>query len=202
MNIIKKDRAINSSCGNNMVQKITTLPITVIIGLGNPGRQYYYTRHSIGFRVVDELARKHGGIWKNKKEMQIAEVLINGKRIRLIKPETFMNDSGKVIPFLQKQGIKPENILVVHDELEKPFSTLAFKIGGSHRGHNGLRSIIGVCGPDFARLRFGIGRPESRNEVGDYVLQNFAQDSEEVEQGIGQAVTMIEELWKESGKVI
>ena len=190
-----------------MIKEITSLPITVIIGLGNPGQRYYYTRHSIGFRIVDELARKYGGVWKNKKEMEIAEVLIDGKRIRLIKPEMFMNDSGKVIPFLQKRGVKSENILVVHDELEKPFGTLAFKIGGSHRGHNGLRSIIAVCGPDFARLRFGIGRPESRDEVGDYVLQNFAQDSEAVEQGIDQAVTMIEQslieqLFKKSEKVV
>ena len=190
-----------------MIKKITLLPITVIIGLGNPGKQYYYTRHSIGFRVVDELARKYDGIWKSKKEMEIAEVVIHGKKIMLVKPETFMNDSGKVIPFLRKQGINPENILVVHDELEKPFGTLAFKIGGSHRGHNGLRSIIAVCGPDFARLRFGIGRPESRDEVGDYVLQNFAQNPEAVEQGIDQAVTMIEQslieqLFKKSEKVV
>jgi len=177
----------------NVIKKITSLPITVIIGLGNPGQQYYYTRHSIGFRVVDELARKYGGVWQSKKEMERAEVVIHGKKIALVKPETFMNDSGKVIPFLQKQGVKPENILVVHDELEKPFSVLAFKIGGSHRGHNGLRSIIAVCGPDFARFRFGIGRPESKDEVGDYVLQNFTQDSKAVEQGIGQAVTMIEQ---------
>jgi len=156
-------------------------------------KKYYYTRHSIGFRVVDELARKHDGVWESKKNMEIAKIVIHGKKIMLVKPETFMNDSGNVIPFLQKQGIKPENILVVHDELEKPFSALAFKIGGSHRGHNGLRSIIAVCGPDFARLRFGLGRPESKNDVGSYVLQNFAQDPKAVEQGIGQAVTMIEQ---------
>ena len=177
----------------NVIKKITILPIAVIIGLGNSGQRYYYTRHSIGFRVVDELAKKYGGVWESKKEMEIAKIVIHKKKIMLVKPETFMNDSGKVIPFLHKQGVKPENILVVHDELEKPFSTFAFKVGGSHRGHNGLRSIIAVCGPDFTRLRFGIGRPESRDEVGNYVLQDFTQDSKAVEQGIGQAVTMIEQ---------
>ncbi len=179
-----------------MIQKITVLPINVIIGLGNPGQQYYYNRHNIGFRIVDELARKHGGIWKSKKNMEMAEVVIHEKKILLVKPETFMNESGKVIPFLQKQGIKPENILVIHDELEKPFNKLAFKIGGSHRGHNGLRSIIAACGPNFARLRFGVGRPESKDEVGDYVLQNFTQDSIAVEQGIDQALAMIEQLFE------
>jgi len=193
---------MNSRRKNNMVQKITSLPITVIIGLGNPGQQYYYTRHSIGFRVLDELASKYSGVWESKKNMKIVKIVIHGKQIVLVKPETFMNDSGKVIPFLQQQGIKPENILVVHDELEKPFSALAFKIGGSHRGHNGLRSIISVCGPDFARLRFGIGRPESKNEVGSYVLQNFVHDLKEVEQGVGQAVTMIEQLFEKPDEII
>jgi len=202
MSVTKEDRAMNRSCRNNMVQEITLFPITVIIGLGNPGQYYYYTRHSIGFRIVDELARKYGGIWKSKKNMEISEIVIHGKKIMLVKPETFMNDSGKVIPFLQKQGIKPENILVVHDELEKSFGTLAFKIGGSHRGHNGLRSIIAVCGPNFARLRFGLGRPELRDEVGNYVLQNFAQDSEAVEQGIDQAVIMIEQSFKNFEKIV
>ena len=192
----KEDGTIKRKYKNTMMQEMTALPISVIIGLGNPGQQYYYNRHNIGFRVVDELARKHGGIWESKKNMETAEIVIHGKKILLVKPETFMNASGKVIPFLQKQGIKPENILVIHDELEKPFSKLAFKIGGSHRGHNGLRSIIAVCGPDFARLRFGVGRPESKDEVGDYVLQNFTQDSIEVEQRIGQALTMIEQLFE------
>ncbi len=192
----KEDKTIDRNCRNGMIQEITALPINVIIGLGNPGQQYYYNRHNIGFRIIDELARNHGGIWERKKNMEIAEVVIHGKKILLVKPETFMNASGKVIPFLQKKGIKPENILVIHDELEKPFSKLAFKIGGSHRGHNGLRSIIAACGPDFARLRFGVGRPESKDEVGDYVLQNFTQDSIAVEQGIGQALAMIEELFE------
>jgi len=176
-------------------QDIASLTIKAIIGLGNPGQRYYHNRHNIGFRVVDELAAKHGGMWQNKNNMEIADVFINNKKILLIKPQTFMNESGKVVPFLIKQGMRAENILVVHDELEKPFGKMAFKIGGSHRGHNGLRSIIGICGADFSRLRFGIGRPAHKDEVSRYVLQNFSEDQAEVEHLIVQAVLMIEDLY-------
>ena len=105
-----------------------------------------------------------------------------------------MNSSGKVIPSLLKQGIKAENLLVVHDELEKPFGKIEFRTGGSHRGHNGLRSIIEFCGADFMRLRFGIGRPESKEEVAQYVLSNFFEPTAELEKMIDKAVTMIEEV--------
>lgn len=171
--------------------------IKAIIGLGNPGPKYYKTRHSIGFRVLDELAQRHGGHWRADALAANAEIMIGDHKVILIKPQTFMNTSGKVIPALLKQGIKAENILVVHDELEKPFGALAFKIGGSHRGHNGLRSIIGVCGADFARLRFGIGRPENKDDVGDYVLEQFNEPQDKVEQCIIQAADMIENTMKQ-----
>ena len=166
--------------------------IKAIIGLGNPGPKYYKTRHSIGFRVLDELGQRYGANWREGALAQTAEIMIGDHKVILIKPQTFMNSSGGVIPALLKQGIKAENILVVHDELEKPFGALAFKIGGSHRGHNGLRSIIEVCGADFARLRFGIGRPENKEDVGDYVLEPFHEPQEKVEQCIMQAADMIE----------
>ncbi len=178
-----------------MTENISSLTIKAIIGLGNPGQRYYYQRHNIGFRIVDEFAQKYGAVWQSKNNMESTGIMINECKLLLIKPQTFMNDSGKVIPALLKQGIKAESILVVHDELEKPFGKIAFKVGGSHRGHNGLRSIISVCGADFARLRFGIGRPEAREEVPNYVLKNFTQDSADVEQLIEQAVSMIEELF-------
>lgn len=168
-------------------------PIKAIIGLGNPGPQYYHTRHSIGFRVMDALADRYFGQWQAKEHMELATIQVQSQKIFLIKPQTFMNTSGKVVPFLLKQGIKPENMLVVHDELEKPFGKLAFKVGGSHRGHNGLRSIIGVCGPEFARLRFGIGRPERKEDVSNYVLQKFKPD-EDVRKPIEDAVEMIEKI--------
>jgi peptidyl-tRNA hydrolase, PTH1 family len=168
-------------------------PIKAIIGLGNPGRQYYFNRHSIGFRVVDALVERHAGSWRTREDMEVAELTVNGNKIFLIKPQTFMNNSGRVISWLTKQGIKPENILVIHDELEQPFGKLAIKKGGSARGHNGLRSIIAACGEEFNRLRFGIGRPEQKEMVSSYVLQDFTEDATRIIELIDAAVTLIEE---------
>lgn len=165
--------------------------ILAIIGLGNPGQGYYHNRHSIGFRVVEALANREGGVWREREEMSLAEVTVYGKKLLLIKPLTFMNTSGCVIPFLSKRGIKPENILVVHDELEQPFGKISIREGGSARGHNGLRSIISACGEHFFRMRFGIGRPELKEQVPSYVLQNFSESSEDVECLIEDAVTML-----------
>ena len=123
----------------------------------------------------------------------MAEVAINGKKVLLIKPLTFMNTSGRVIPFLSKRGIKPEHIVVVHDELEQPFGKVSFRIGGSARGHNGLKSIIAACGDQFARIRCGIGRPEQKEQVPQYVLQNFSEGVAEVDRLIESAITMIED---------
>lgn len=176
-----------------MMDEQPKLPqIKAIIGLGNPGRQYYFNRHSIGFRVVDTLAEKYGASWRDKEFMDVAEIMPSTEKIILIKPLTYMNNSGRVIPFLTKQGIKPENILVVHDELELPFGQIKTKMGGSHKGHNGLKSIIAACGDGFMRLRFGIGRPEERSDVSNYVLQDFNEDGAEVERLIDQAVETIE----------
>lgn len=166
--------------------------IKAIIGLGNPGPRFTFTRHNAGFLVLDALADRYFGTWQEKGPMQVCEIQINGRKLTLVKPQTFMNDSGKVMPLLAKQGIKPEHIVVVHDELEKPFGSLAIKEGGSHRGHNGLRSIIAHSGPDFKRLRFGIGRPERKEDVSNYVLQRFDAPESAVYEQIDEAVAMIE----------
>lgn len=168
--------------------------IKVIIGLGNPGRQFIYTRHNIGFRVVDALAEKYGGNWVNQNNMEKAVITIDNQNILLIKPQTSMNNSGQVIPYLKKQGIEAENILVVHDELEKPFGKISIKQGGSARGHNGLRSIIEFIGPNFFRLRVGISRPEEREKVANYVLENFSQPQEEVENCVASALALVEKF--------
>ena len=168
--------------------------IKIIIGLGNPGRQYHYNRHNIGFLILDALAEKHNTLWHKKGDYEYADIDVNGEKITLVKPQTFMNSSGKVIPALLKQGIKAENLLVVHDELEKPFGNIQFRTGGSHRGHNGLRSIMEFCGPDFMRLRFGVGRPDKKEDVAQYVLSNFDTHSDELENMINQSVKMIEEI--------
>lgn len=169
--------------------------IKAIIGLGNPGPKFIFMRHNIGFRVVDALAEKYGATWTTQKNYEIASIQIGPHLIQLIKPQTFMNNSGEIIPDLIKKGIKPENILVVHDELEKPFGTLTFKADGSARGHNGLRSLIERGGLDFARLRFGIGRPENKEMVGDYVLHKFTEPQHEIDQLIDQAIAMIENIF-------
>lgn len=174
------------------------LDIKAIIGLGNPGPKYYYTRHNIGFRILDELAKAYNLSWQTKDNMEIANLVFDGQKIILIKPQTFMNDSGRVIPGLLKQGIKAENILVVHDELEQPFGAVKLRLGGSARGHNGLKSIISVCGDQFARLRFGIGRPAIKEDVPNYVLEKFKENSADLENHIQQAVQVIEQLLKKS----
>ena len=100
--------------------------IKAIIGLGNPGSQYVYTRHNIGFKVVDALAQQYHVQWIQKENMMLAEISIDGSKILLIQPQTYMNNSGRVMNYLSKQGIKAENTLVVHDELEKKFGSFSF----------------------------------------------------------------------------
>ena len=165
--------------------------IKAIIGLGNPGPKYKKNRHNIGFMIVDALADRYHATWQNKDQFDLAELQLGDKRIMLIKPLTFMNTVGKIMPWLIKKGITPEQILVVHDELEKPQGSMQIRLGGSARGHNGLRSIIGVISPDFHRLRFGIGRPECKEEVSTWVLSNFSLPQQELKHLIDQAATEI-----------
>lgn len=176
-----------------MEQKHT---IKAIIGLGNPGNQYRLTHHNAGFLVIDALAGAYHGSWQQSDLMQVCTITINSHPVLLIKPLTFMNTSGQVVPFLQKKGIKSQETLVIHDELEKKPLVLGFKQGGSHRGHNGVRSLITAWGDDFLRLRVGIGRPDQREQVDKYVLQNFCQSNDDLEAMYSQAIAMIEELFK------
>lgn len=157
--------------------------VSLIIGLGNPGARFVHTRHNIGFRFVDELCNKYGGSWREKENMAYAVIrpADYDHDIYLVKPTTFMNKSGAVMPFFTKKGIVPGSIIVVHDEMEKKLGSLLLSFGGSARGHNGIKSLHDAIGKDFWRLRIGIGRPESHDpeEVGDYVLGNFSQKEEE-----------------------
>jgi PTH1 family peptidyl-tRNA hydrolase len=158
------------------------------IGLGNPGPMYSKNRHNIGFMVLDAFAQKHHATWKVEREYATAEVAGNGYVALLVKPLTGMNNSGIIKSLLKKRNILLQNSIVVHDELEIPFGKITLKQGGSARGHNGLRSIIAACGADFYRLRFGIGRPENRENVPDYVLSNFTESKEQLQQLIETAV--------------
>ena len=178
----------------NIMQNSNTIPkleIKVIIGLGNPGPTYYATRHNIGFRVVDALADQNYGSWQLKQNMEISSITLHDHKILLVKPMTYMNDSGKVLSYLTKQGIAQENILVVHDELELPFGSLKLKFDGSAKGHNGLKSIMAHGGSNFLRLRFGVNRPIDRNEVPDYVLAKFREPQNLIDEKIDEAVNLI-----------
>ena len=138
------------------------------MGLGNPGRSYGHTRHNVGFLVVDELARRHGGSWRKRKRTEAAPVSLGLKDITLLKPATFMNDSGSALA-----GHKTEDLIVVHDDLDLPPGDVRVKVGGGAGGHNGLRSVIQRLGPDFVRVRVGIGRPPAGMTVTDYVLSKM-----------------------------
>ncbi|QQR49771.1 aminoacyl-tRNA hydrolase [bacterium] len=170
--------------------------IRAVIGLGNPGAKYSKTRHNIGFRIVEALAEQANAVWQITDKMEVAQASVTAKggvaSMYFIKPLTFMNESGKVMAFLAKKGIQPSQIVVVHDELEKPFENISIRFGGSAKGHNGLRSIMGIVGADFWRLRFGIGRPVNKDEVGDYVLKPFSsQEEQKMDYLIDQACRLI-----------
>ena len=165
--------------------------IKAILGLGNPGPKFHFTPHNIGFLILDQLCQQYNGSWSEKKEMMQCSITINDQKVLLVKPQTFMNLSGQILPQLHKQGIKQDNILVVHDEIDYPFGKVNFKKGGSARGHNGLRSLIAHGGDNFMRLRVGVGRPEERSAVGQFVTAPFQQTDQEVEELINQATAMI-----------
>jgi len=176
---------------NNSLPAIQAVEIRAIIGLGNPGPAYSHTRHNAGFMIVDALAHQYHGTWSTQQKMQTASIVINNIKIVLVKPMTFMNNSGEVLAALKKQGIAQENILVAHDELELPFGSVKFKFDGSAKGHNGLKSIISYGGSNFLRLRFGVDRPAERQNVPDYVLRKFTQPQDLVDFEVDNAVQKI-----------
>ncbi len=152
----------------------------LIVGLGNPGSNYSKTRHNVGWMALEKFAQVKNIYWRDKFKGSYAEFALRGDKIFLLKPKTFMNLSGEsVVDLAQFYKIATQDILVLHDELDIPFGTLALKNGGGAAGHNGLKSIIEKTGtPDFKRLRIGIGRPIHPNmPPASYVLSNF--DSEE-----------------------
>lgn len=149
----------------------------LVAGLGNPGREYERTRHNVGWMVADELARRHGGSFRSKFSGRVAEVRAGEKRLALLKPETFMNESGRSVGAAGRFfKVPPEEILLVHDDVDLEEGRLQARRGGGLAGHNGLRSIAQHLGTnDFLRLRIGVGRPErgDRRPVADYVLSPF-----------------------------
>jgi len=154
----------------------------LVVGLGNPGREYARNRHNVGWMVVDELARRHGGSWRAKFNGQLAEIRIDGHKIALLKPETFMNDSGRPVQAALKFfKLEPDAVLVVHDEGDLDPGRLQARLGGGLAGHNGLRSIAQhLATPDFMRLRVGVGRPERGDprKLADFVLADFRPEDD------------------------
>ncbi|MDE2818179.1 MAG: aminoacyl-tRNA hydrolase [Chloroflexota bacterium] len=151
----------------------------LIVGLGNPGPKYDNTRHNIGWGVIDELIRRYDlGKGRSEKHAQTWGANIRGKGVKLVKPLTFMNRSGEAVrPLLEYYKIPIASLMVVHDDLDTPFGALRLRQAGGHGGQNGLRSIVGHLGSkDFARLRFGIGRPPGKMDPVDYVLQTLKGD--------------------------
>jgi PTH1 family peptidyl-tRNA hydrolase len=150
----------------------------LIAGLGNPGSQYARNRHNAGFIVVDELhAHYKFGPWKAKFEGLLSEGTLGGRKTYLLKPQTFMNLSGDAIgPALRFFKLPLEALVVVHDEIDLAAGKLKVKTGGGDAGQNGLRSITATLGPDYRRVRLGIGHPGEKHKVSGHVLQNFSKD--------------------------
>ena len=160
---------------------LRTMPIRLIVGLGNPGPRYADTRHNAGFWFVDRLAGDLGGSFRaeSRFEGEVARVGVGGMVCDLLKPLTFMNKSGNAVQKLAGfHKIPPAQILVVHDELDLPVGIARLKMGGGHGGHNGLRDLHGHLGPDYARLRIGIGHPGIREAVIGYVLERPSRAEE------------------------
>ena len=174
----------------------------LIVGLGNPGPAYEGPRHNVGYRVVELLARRHG-FPKAKRgfDGRCAEGSIGGRPAFLLQPTTFMNDSGRsVAAALRALKLPLERVLVVHDHIDLPFGKLRLVDGGGSGGHNGLKSITGLIGADYARLRVGVDRPASYDPdiVADWVLSRFPESKSDVE-GLVAAAADAAELWLELG---
>ncbi|WP_336800749.1 aminoacyl-tRNA hydrolase [Kaistia sp. MMO-174] len=149
----------------------------LIVGLGNPGSQYALNRHNIGFMAADAIHRRHGfSPWRSRFQALVSEGTLAGRKTLLMKPQTYMNESGRAVGEAARfHKIPNADIVVMHDELDLPAAKIRMKTGGGHGGHNGLRSISAHVGEDYRRLRLGIGHPGSKELVHGYVLHDFAR---------------------------
>lgn len=169
----------------------------LVAGLGNPGREYERTRHNAGWLVLDELARRHSGSWRSKFSGSLAEIRLGDLRLALLKPETYMNDSGRSVgAAVRFFKVEPEQVLVVHDDVDLEAGRLQARAGGGLAGHNGLRSLAQHLGSqDFLRLRIGIGRPGRGDPrpVADWVLSPFSPE-EDAEALVARAADAVETI--------
>jgi len=151
--------------------------MTLFVGLGNPGSKYERTRHNIGFRVIDRLVNELGA--RNISKNAFEGILYRTANTFFLKPTTFMNLSGKSVEAVKQFfKIEREAIIVIHDDIDLPFGAVRFKKGGGHGGHNGLRSIDAHIGKEYIRVRVGVGKPEHKSQVADYVLHPFTEEEE------------------------
>lgn len=174
----------------------------LIVGLGNPGAKYSRTRHNIGFGVVEALARRHSvKVNKIAGSAIMGEGRISGQAVMLMQPTTYMNRSGVAVAWAkQRYKLRPEDILVIYDDLDLPLGKLRLRSGGGAGGHNGIRSILASLGtPEFHRLRIGIDRPPCGDDISDYVLSTFTSgEREQVAQALQLACDAVE-CWLEQG---
>jgi PTH1 family peptidyl-tRNA hydrolase len=150
----------------------------LLVGLGNPGPRYAGNRHNIGYMAVDEIVRRHGfGPWRTRFQGQVSEGRLDGQKLLALKPETYMNESGRSVgEALRFYKIAPEAVVVFHDEIDLRFGKVKVKRGGGAGGHNGLRSLDAYVGPDYRRVRLGIGHPGHKDLVHPHVLRDFSKE--------------------------
>ena len=169
----------------------------LVAGLGNPGREYERTRHNLGWLVLEELARRHGGSWRSKFSGSLAEVRLGDLKLGLLKPETYMNESGVSVGAAARfYKVEPEHLLVVHDDVDLDPGRLQARAGGGLAGHNGLRSLVQHLGSqEFERLRIGVGRPPrgDRRSVSDWVLSGFGPE-DDLEGLVAKAADAVETI--------
>jgi PTH1 family peptidyl-tRNA hydrolase len=180
--------------------------VKVVVGLGNPGPDYERTRHNVGWWVVDHLAdvwRIEG--WKRDGEARVASATVAGQRVRLVKPQTYMNLSGAALrPYLRREGFRyMKDLLIIVDEVALPIGSFRIRAGGSAGGHNGLKSIEGAVGSqEYARLRIGVGPQDPsrrRGDLADYVLGDFGKAEEKDVRGLFPTLTQLVEAWLADG---
>ena len=147
----------------------------LIVGLGNPGKEYEKTRHNVGFMVIDEITKNL--TTSNIQKSNFHSTLEKSAYDLYSKPTTFMNNSGMAVQAIKEYyKLDMEDIIVIHDDIDLPFGTVKFKIGGGHGGHNGLRSIDAHIGKEYIRVRIGVGKPQDKADVANYVLNNFSKE--------------------------
>lgn len=149
----------------------------LLVGLGNPGPQYANNRHNIGFMAVDEIVRRHGfSPWRSRFQAQVSEGHVGTHRVLAMKPQTYMNESGRAVgEALRFYKLQLEQVFVIYDEIDLRFGKVKVKVGGGAGGHNGIRSLDAHIGRDYCRVRLGVGRPERKEQVHGHVLQDFAK---------------------------